>query len=128
MVVHEFVFFQNNFTIIIPGKEGLLRLYPDLAGKLAASGQLTSNSKKEHKAAGLDQLTQEEEVLMAILNEKYKNKFGFPFVICSRQNKKDSIINGLRERLNNTVEEEIVIGINEVKKICNIRLERLFED
>lgn len=53
---------------------------------------------------------------------RYKNKFGFPFIICARENKIQSIIEGLKTRLNNTRDQEIEIGINEVKKICKLRI------
>lgn len=53
---------------------------------------------------------------------RYKAKFGFPFIICARENKVTSILNGLQSRYNNSQEEEITIGINEVKKICKLRI------
>lgn len=42
------------------GKAGILRCHPDLAGKLAAAGELTHESTMEQKAAGLDSMTSEE--------------------------------------------------------------------
>ena len=67
-------------------------------------------------------MTDEERQKMAELNEKYKQKFGFPFVICARENKKDAILQGLERRLENDSESEAVTGVNEVKKICRLRL------
>ena len=67
-------------------------------------------------------MTEAERQKMSELNEKYKQKFGFPFVICARQNKKDAILQGLEVRLENTAENEAVTGVNEVKKICQLRL------
>ena len=104
------------------GKEGVLRLHPDLAGRLAAAGQLTTESTKEQSAAGLHLMTDDERQKMSELNENYKQKFGFPFVICARQNKKDAILRGLESRLENSAESEAVTGVNEVKKICHLRL------
>jgi 2-oxo-4-hydroxy-4-carboxy-5-ureidoimidazoline decarboxylase len=69
----------------IPGKEGILRLHPDLAGRLAASGNLTAESTKEQSSAGLQNLTEQERQKMNHLNQQYKQKFGFPFVICARE-------------------------------------------
>ncbi|KAL3878419.1 hypothetical protein ACJMK2_030772 [Sinanodonta woodiana] len=106
----------------LAGKEGLLRLYPDLAGKLAQSGGLTSDSTKEHKSAGLFDLTEKERQQMHILNQEYAYKFGFPFVICARENKKEAILKGLETRLKNNSEEEVLTGVAEVKKICRLRL------
>ena len=75
-------------------------MYPDLAGKMTDSGKLGIESSLEHSAANLDKLTLEEKLKMNQLNRTYKKKFGFPFVICARLNKKDAIMDGLNSRLN----------------------------
>ena len=108
--------------MFVAGKKGVLRLYPDLAGHLSESNQLTESSKAEHKAAGLDQLTPEELNTISELNVQYKTKFTFPFVICAKLNKKEAIITGLNNRLGYEPEQEVNNGIDQVKKICNIRL------
>ncbi|KAF6036905.1 URAD [Bugula neritina] len=107
------------------GKVGMLRCLPDLAGRLAAAGQMSDDSKLEQKAAGLDDLTPSEKSQINSLNKRYKDKFGFPFVICARENKKDAILKGLAQRLNNEKDQEIRIGVSEVKKICWLRLTRI---
>ena len=104
------------------GKEGILRLHPDLAGRLAQVGQLTSESTQEQASAGLTTMTEDERQRMNNLNRRYKDKFGFPFVICARENKKDAILRGLQERLENSAQTEAVTGANEVKKICRLRI------
>ncbi|XP_069983863.1 2-oxo-4-hydroxy-4-carboxy-5-ureidoimidazoline decarboxylase-like [Penaeus vannamei] len=106
----------------VSGQEGILRSHPDLAGRVAAAGALTAESTLEQRAAGLSQLTAEEKAELAELNGRYRGKFGFPFVVCARQNKKNSIFEGLRTRLNNSAEEEVAKGVQEVKKICYLRL------
>jgi 2-oxo-4-hydroxy-4-carboxy--5-ureidoimidazoline (OHCU) decarboxylase len=53
---------------------------------------------------------------------RYKAKFGFPFVICARENKKDAILRNIELRLENDRLTEINAGIAEVKKICSLRL------
>lgn len=109
------------------GKEGILRLHPDLAGKLAEIGDLTGESAAEQKAAGLDLMTPEEKVTLKGANARYREKFGFPFVICARQNKKEAILKGISLRLNNTAELELETGIEEVKKICLLRLQNIVQ-
>lgn len=59
---------------------------------------------------------------MNLMNEEYKSKFGFPFIICVRENKAESILNGLTNRLESSYEIEIETGISEVKKICRLRI------
>ena len=97
-------------------------MHPDLAGKLAQAGQLTKESSVEQSAANLNQMSPQEKALLNTLNTQYKDKFGFPFVICARLNKKEAIFNGLKTRLNNEVEHEVGIGIAQVMKICELRL------
>lgn len=100
----------------------LIRAHPDLVGKLALAGQLTHESTGEQASAGLDKLTPEEIELFRKNNEAYKEKFGFPFVICARLNKKDAILNGFKTRLNNSREQEIQTALQEIFKIAELRL------
>ncbi|CAH0669116.1 unnamed protein product [Spodoptera exigua] len=108
--------------IKVGDKLTILKLHPDLAGRLAARGQLTAESAGEQRAAGLEELTPEQMKLMDESNQRYKAKFDFPFIICARENKVQSIIEGLQRRYNNNREQEITTGINEVKKICKLRI------
>ena len=103
-------------------------MYPDLAGRLAKSGQLGVESTQEHSAAKLDQMTSDEKIEMANLNQNYKDKFGFPFIICVRLNKKEAIFGGLRTRLHNDRDQELQNGIKEVLKITELRIRDLIFD
>jgi 2-oxo-4-hydroxy-4-carboxy-5-ureidoimidazoline decarboxylase len=103
-------------------KVKVLRQYPDLAGKLSDSDMLSPDSKLEHEACGLDKLAAGQKQALTQLNESYKNKFGFPFIICVRENKFESILSGLQQRINNTMNQEIEIEMAEVKKICRLRI------
>ena len=99
-----------------------MRVHPDLAGKLAQDGQLTKESASEQSHANLDQLSPQEKTILGVLNRQYKEKFGFPFVICARLNKKEAIIEGLKRRSNHKADAEVEVGIEEVMKICELRL------
>ena len=92
------------------------------------AGQLTSESTAEQSSANLNLMTKEEKTKMASLNQKYKDKFGFPFVICARLNKKDAILNGLELRCYNDLNVEVLTGIEEVLKICELRMRDLVVD
>ena len=100
----------------------LLRAHPDLVGRAALAGTLSPASTAEQAAAGLDQLTAEEIAAFQRYNHEYHIKFDFPFVICARENKKESILAGFVERLQHTREQEITIALGEVAKICALRL------
>lgn len=43
-------------------------------------------------------------------------------MICARHNKKEAILKGIAERLENAHEQELSAGIEEVKKICLLRI------
>jgi 2-oxo-4-hydroxy-4-carboxy-5-ureidoimidazoline decarboxylase len=96
----------------------LITSHPDLAGK----AKISPTSISEQAAAGLDRLTPEEYTAFTKLNTAYKTRFGFPFVLCARENTKDTILAGFRERLHHSRRQEIDIAICEVLKILKLRL------
>ena len=103
----------------------LIRAHPDLVGKLALAGQLTKESTSEQAGAGLGNLKPEEVALFQQNNAAYKEKFGFPFVICARLNKKEAILNGFKVRLQNSRAQEIQAALVEIFKIAELRLRDL---
>jgi len=102
--------------------------HPDLVGKLALAGKLTTESTNEQASAGLDKLSPEEISLFEKQNAAYKNKFGFPFIICARLNKKEAILRGFESRLKNSREQEIQAAVTEIFKIAELRLHDLISD
>lgn len=101
----------------------LIQAHPDLVGQAALAGALTAASMGEQASAGLKRLSSEEIATFARLNEAYKVRFGFPFVICARENKKESILAGFEQRLLHTRDQEIKIALDEIAKICWLRLQ-----
>ena len=106
----------------------LLQAHPDLVGRAALAGALSSASTNEQAAAGLDHRTPEEIATFQRLNQAYRDRFGFPFVICARENKKRSILAGFAARLRNTREQEIAAALDEVAKIGALRLADLVRE
>ena len=100
----------------------LIRAHPDLVGRAALAGTLSPESTREQSAAGLDRLTPQEIATFTRLNRQYRQKFGFPFVICARENRKESILTGFATRLRNTREQEIATALAEIAKIARLRL------
>jgi 2-oxo-4-hydroxy-4-carboxy-5-ureidoimidazoline decarboxylase len=103
-------------------KIALIRAHPDLVGRAALAGTLTPESSREQAAAGLDRLSPDEIATFTRLNRAYRDKFDFPFVICARENKKESILQGFARRLEHTRPEEIEIALGEIAKIAHFRL------
>jgi len=110
-------------------KLALVRSHPDLAGKLARDGKLTRESGGEQAAAGLAKPSAEEVAAFERFNAEYRGKFGFPFVICARQNRKEAILESLGRRLANSRETELAIALAEIFKIARLRLaDSVWED
>merc|ERR1719219_57506 len=99
----------------------VLEKHPDLAGRLAGEGLLTAESEREQKAAGLDLLSKEDKRQLKAMNDRYRFKFGFTFVVCARENKAAAILSGLKTRLDNSKDVELETGLKEVKKIAALR-------
>ncbi len=100
----------------------LVRAHPDLAGRLAQAGKLTASSTGEQSAAGLDRMTPAETAEIGRLNDAYKARFGFPFVICARLNAKDAILAAMRARLGSGPDAELSTALDEIAKIARLRL------
>ena len=105
----------------------LIRAHPDLAGKAAIAGELTPESTREQSSAGLNRLAPEEFARFTQLNQAYRERFEFPFVICAREHTKDSILEAFVERLRHTRDEEIQAALGEIAKIARLRLLDLLE-
>jgi 2-oxo-4-hydroxy-4-carboxy-5-ureidoimidazoline decarboxylase len=100
----------------------LIQAHPDLSGRLRSVGELTVASKREQAGAGLDQLTTAEAEQMVRNNAQYREKFGFPFILCARLNNAATIREAFAIRLENSREKEIDIALGEISKIGRLRL------
>jgi 2-oxo-4-hydroxy-4-carboxy-5-ureidoimidazoline decarboxylase len=109
-------------------KLNLICAHPDLVGRAALAGTLTPESTREQSSAGLGQLSAEEIEIFRANNAAYHAKFGFPFVICARLNKKDAILAGFKNRLSHSHEQEIETALAEIFKIADLRFRDIVED
>ena len=101
----------------------LIRAHPELAGKAAVDGSLTRASAAEQASAGLDRLTQAEFDRFHALNAAYRERFGFPFIICVRLTDKAGILAAMERRLANDRETEIATALGQIGEIVRLRLE-----
>ncbi len=104
-------------------KLSLIRAHPDLVGETV----LTNESKREQKTAGLGDLSPTETRQFRGYNAAYQERFGFPFVICARLNKKEAILAAFPLRLRNSRDQEMKIALAEIFKIADLRLQDLVE-
>jgi len=103
----------------------LIRAHPDLAGRAAIAGALTPESTREQAAAGLDRLTPGQYERITTLTAAYRERFGFPFVVCAREHTPDSIIATAAARLEARPDEEEQTALSEIAKIARLRLDDL---
>ena len=102
----------------------ILNDHPDLGSKAKIS-LLTPDSLKEQGSAGLDQCTKEELDEFKHLNEQYKKKFGFPFILAVKGKNKNEILDNFKKRISFDPTTEFDQAIKQVKQIASLRLKEL---
>ncbi len=99
-----------------------LRGHPDLAGKAARAGALTDDSRHEQASVGLDSLSEADFQRFHRLNDAYKAKFGFPFIVCVRRHTRDSILDQFERRLRHDAAGEFATALQEIFFITRLRM------
>src|SRR5262249_51796212 len=105
----------------------LIRAHPDLAGRAAIAGDLTDASTREQAGAGLDRLTPGQFERFQRLTDAYRERFGFPFVICVRGLDAEAILEAFERRLKHDRETERATALHEIGRIVQLRLDDLVE-
>ena len=101
----------------------ILNAHPDLA----IEKKLTKDSRNEQENANLNECSEEEFKEFKKLNEEYKKKFRFPFIITVKGKNKEEILNSFRQRITNNVNLEFEEAKEQVKKIANLRLNEIIK-
>ena len=101
----------------------ILNAHPDLT----IEKKLTEDSKNEQKNASLNQCNDAEFIEFKKLNEEYKKKFGFPFIIAVKGKNKEEILNSFRQRITNNINSEFEKAKKQVKKIASFRLSEIIK-
>ncbi|MDR6955307.1 2-oxo-4-hydroxy-4-carboxy-5-ureidoimidazoline decarboxylase [Ancylobacter sp. 3268] len=96
--------------------------HPDLAGKAARAGSIAAESVSEQAGLGLDRLSDAEFTRFEALNDAYRSRFGFPFVICVRRQTRDAVLAAFETRLANSPDEELAAALAEIGFITRLRL------
>ena len=103
----------------------LIRAHPDLAGNAKIAGELTRDSSAEQASAGLDQCSAEEYDRFQSLNELYREKFGFPFVVAVRGSSRAEILEVFSRRIDNNAATEFEMALSEIHQIAQLRIKAL---
>jgi OHCU decarboxylase len=100
----------------------LIGAHPELGGREAERGELTDESTREQASAGLQRLPSDEVDALRRLNRLYRERFGFPLIVCAREHTPDSILAFGEARLAHSRDEEIDVALGEIGKIAGLRL------
>src|SRR6201996_7081466 len=103
----------------------LIKAHPDLANKTQRAAGLTAESDAEQNSVGLDRLSDAEYEAFERINNAYRSRFGFPYIVCVRRQTKDSILRDFERRLPNDEAAEMKTSIEEICRIAALRLDQL---
>jgi 2-oxo-4-hydroxy-4-carboxy-5-ureidoimidazoline decarboxylase len=95
--------------------------HPELGSRVKRV-ELTDHSQAEQGGLGLDRLSAEEFDRFSQLNAAYREKFGFPFIICVRRHTRDSILRQFERRLGNDAAAEQAAALTEIGLITRLRV------
>src|SRR3954468_14103364 len=105
----------------------LIKAHPDLANKTQRAAGLTMESTAEQNGLGLDRLSDAEFEAFERVNNAYRAKFGFPYIVCVRRHTKDSVLRDFERRLPNDAATEMKASVAEICRIAALRLDQLVE-
>jgi 2-oxo-4-hydroxy-4-carboxy-5-ureidoimidazoline decarboxylase len=104
----------------------LIRAHPELAGREAAEGILTSDSTSEQDRLGFLALTRSELEEVSELNRRYRDKFGFPCIVALRRHAtRETVIAEMARRIGNDAETEIANSLQQIGQITRGRLAKI---
>ena len=103
----------------------LIKAHPDLANKTQRAAGLTAESSAEQNSVGLDRLSDAEYEAFERVNNAYRAKFGFPYIVCVRRYTKDSVLRDFELRLRNDASTEMQTSVGEIFRIAALRLDQL---
>jgi OHCU decarboxylase len=102
----------------------LIESYPELGSAVVADGLTGEESLKDQSARGLNRLGDAEHEDLAQLTEAYRERFGFPLVICVREAESfDKLLQEGRSRLHNAESQEHAAALVEIAKIAGHRFD-----
>ncbi len=89
-------------------------------------GEKVSGAEASEQAAAQSAERTKKDQLVDI-NREYENKFGHIYIVCASGKSVDEMLAIARSRLDNDAETELKVAAEEIRKIMNLRLEKLLE-
>ena len=102
--------------------------HPELAGEDARRGTMTDASIAEQGTLSLAHLDTHEAEHWNALNQAYRARFGFQFILCIRRHTRESALQAFTQRLAHDRATELAITLAEISAITRLRLDRLVSD
>ena len=118
-------------TAPLDAQLALIRAHPELTGKAKIDPDLARDSKSEQQAVGLDRCSPDEFEALTQLNARYKERFGWPFILAVRGPRgrgltRGQIITTLERRLKDPPDQERKECIHQIHRIAEMRLNERF--
>lgn len=107
-----------------PALLDLLRGHPELAGDAARRGLMTADSSSEQGRLALHDLAAEEAARWDALNAAYRQRFGFPFILCIARHSRESALAAFEQRLHHDRSTELQQALDEIAEISRRRLDQ----
>lgn len=109
----------------------LIQAHPELAGKAMLARTLTAESTNEQTTSGLTHCSPEELAKIQSLNDRYREKFAWPFILAVRGPRglgltRDEIIATFERRLRSQRDLEFAECLRNIHRIAEIRLNDKF--
>ena len=102
--------------------------HPELAGDDARRGAMTAASVHEQGTLGLEHMAEQEAQRWNALNRAYRERFGFPFILCIRRHTRESALQAFEQRLQHDRATELAHALDEIATITRLRLGRLMAE
>jgi 2-oxo-4-hydroxy-4-carboxy-5-ureidoimidazoline decarboxylase len=98
-----------------------LQGHPELSGAAARAGTIGADSTAEQAGLGLQRAAAETDRIAA-LNAAYRERFGFPFIICVRRHTASSLLRQFERRLSADFAAERETALTEIGYITRLRI------
>ena len=116
------------FALDEPARVAFYAGHPELAGEDARRGTMTDASVAEQGTLALAQLDSDEATRWNALNQAYRARFGFPFILCIRRHTRASALQAFAQRLQHDRSTELATTLGEIAAITRLRLDRLVSE
>jgi OHCU decarboxylase len=107
----------------------LMEAYPALGGDAVCDGVAGEQSTLDQARAGLTQLSEADHAALREVTTAYRERFGFPLIVCVRDNpSRERILAQGRARMQNSPTQEHAAALIEIAKIAGHRFDDLVAD